>query len=232
MKKALVLVAVMAIAFMGCKKDKSINLTEESTSLYHQETYQIPATCVNPITYSSENEYHATVSSEGLVTAQFVGSTTILLQSEGDSKSFTVNVMPKSNLYTEPNITFGETKDAVIARLGTPAVSQDDAIGYAYASPVDLLMVMFDDYNRVSGYALVLPDNYSSELKTFVEERYDYVMYSEGIYIYRNALTNSATTMIIGVGELDEDYCMVLYVPNDGGKSMDSYKALLKALEI
>ncbi|MBQ5958416.1 MAG: Ig-like domain-containing protein [Bacteroidales bacterium] len=67
---------------MSCNKEKLITLTESSATLHHGETYQINAECENPILFSSENEYHAKVSSSGLVTANYIGNTTITLQSE------------------------------------------------------------------------------------------------------------------------------------------------------
>ena len=232
-KLSIVIMAVLAISITGCKKEKLITLSETSTMLHHGETYQISAQCENPINDLSANEYHAKVSSSGVITAQYVGSTTISLQSEEDAKTFIVTVAPKSNLYVEPTISFGETKSSVISKLGTPDATTDGGIAYRdYSTAVEMLLVLLDDYDKVKAYGVVVKSSYTSELSDFLDERYDYVGYSNEIFVYRNALTNTETTMIVGLKLYNVNYWMVVYAPSDN-KSVfekDSIDALLKIL--
>ena len=227
--------AVLAISFTGCKKEKLITLTTTSTTLHHGETYQISAQCENPITYSSANEYHAKVSSSGVVTAQYVGSTTVTLQSEDDTKSFSVTIAPKSNLYPEPNIRFGETKSSIISRFGTPDSSTDTGVGYIdYSTSAPGLLVMFDENDCVEDYAVIVKTEYSSELGTFLSERYFFIGYSDGLTAYMNALTTSSATMMVGSKLYNINYWVTLYMPYDGSKKEIDYTgmdALLKMLD-
>lgn len=204
-KLSVVMMAILAIAFMGCNKGKLITLSETSATLHHGETYQIDAKCENPITYTSADEYYASVSETGLITANFIGSTTIALQSEEDSKTFSVTVDPRSDLYTEPNILFGETKEAVIGKLGTPAVDQGDAIAYSnYAPNAPILVVMFED-NCVEYYGVYVNPDYGDELNNvFLAERYYFIGTEDGINIFADGTTAETVTMIVGT-ELDED---------------------------
>ena len=233
-KLSFMLMAVLAISFMGCKKEKLITITTTSTTLHYGETYQISAECENPITYSSANEYHAKVSSSGLVTANYVGSTTITLQSEEDTKIFSVTVSPKSNLYTEPNISFGESKNSVISKLGTPDATTEGGIAYNdYSSAAQMLLILFDDYDKVEGYGVMVKSGYTTELGDFLKERYDFVGYSDEIFVYRNALTNDKTTMIIGMQLYSISYWMVVYAPYESKCNLNknSFDALIKAIE-
>ncbi len=86
MKKLLLLLLIAPFIFISCGSDDddaSISLKETEKALKYGETYQINATSGNKITYVSENEYHATVSESGLVTAARINT------SVKQSKSFT-----------------------------------------------------------------------------------------------------------------------------------------------
>ena len=80
MKTKQLLFVLLTTLFMlatSCSKNedmasqkKLITLSTTSATLHNGETYKIQAQCDNTITYSSGNEYHAKVSSSGVVTAQ------------------------------------------------------------------------------------------------------------------------------------------------------------------
>ena len=229
----IVLIAAIAISFMGCNKEKLITLSTTSTTLHHGETYQIPAECENPITYSSANQYHAKVSSSGLVTAQYVGKTTIRLESEDDSKTFTVTVSPKSQLYPEPNIRFGETKSSVISKYGTPTTT-NSGIGYNnYSTNAPILLVTLDGNDCVTGYALAVKSAYTSELADFLGERYATIGYDDDVSYYRNGLSASTSTMAVALTLYNVNYWLVAYLPYDskGDINKIDMDALLKMLE-
>lgn len=230
-KLSVVLMAVLAIAFMGCNKEKLITLQETSATLHHGETYELNAKCENPITYSSADEYHAQVSADGLVTANYIGNTTITLQSEEDTKTFSVTVDPVSNLYTEPNITFGESKASVIAKLGDPDLEEEGIIGYTYyAAHAPLLAVLFDEYGNVEYYGVYVDAAYGDELNNiFLEERYKYFTYDEGTYVYINSLNINTATMIVGSDQDDDGSWITIYMAYESKSSRQSAIDTLKA---
>ena len=252
--------ALLAFTFVGCSEwldlpdpdpepdpdpdpieETLITLDTTAVTLNSGETYQINAECEYPITYTSEDEYVATVSEDGLVTANFVGSTVITLQAETDSQTFEVTVAPVSELYPEPEIEFGESKESVIERFGEPAAETEEAIGYNdYSDNTMMLMVVFDENDLVEYYAVVLDTEYSEELDTFLSERYLYAGEAEGIKVYINALDESDATMYVG-SQIDEGFLMAIYMANtgdDGGDENDEddkvaaghFKTLLKSL--
>lgn len=255
-KLSLVLVALLAFSFVGCQEwlniddpdnpepepepdpveEALIMLEETSATLHYGETYQINAECENPITYSSEDEYYASVSEDGLVTANFVGATTINLESEFDAQTFEVTIAPVSELYPEPEIEIGESKESIIERFGEPIAEADGAIGYQdYSDNTTMLMVLFDENDLVEDYALILEVEFEEELETFLSERYLFVQETEGMKIYVNALNPVEASLIIGsqiYADEEETFLMVVY----GGNTIEpeeksiNMKAILKAL--
>ena len=253
-KLSLALVALLAFSFVGCQGwlniddpdpdpepepdpdpevEAVITLEETSATLHSGETYQIQAECEFPITYTSENEYYASVSEEGEVTANFVGSTNIVLESESDTKTFEVTVEPVSNLYPEPEVEIGATKEAIIEQFGTPDIDEDETLGYYnYSENGTMLMVMFDEEGLVYAYAVIFDVSFEEELDTFLGERYLYVQEQEGMKIYINGLTLEETSMIIGSQVLEDQFLMAVYegYTNEPEEKTDVYKAIMKAL--
>lgn len=233
-KISILLMAVLCVAATSCTKEKLITLSATSVTLYHGETHKIPAQCENPITYTSANEYHAKVSPSGLVTAQYVGSTTIRLTSEDDTKTFTVTVSPQSNLYPEPNIHIGATRNSVISMLGTPDYTDGNSIGYtSYSGNAPILIVLFDERNCVKSYAAVVGTTHTSSLRTFLSERYVYVGMSDGTTFYRNGLTPSLATLAVAMEMYNLNYWMVAYLSyNSKVGDMEQVRSILKSIEV
>ena len=233
-KLSLVLMAVLAFTFVGCEgwldipdpepepdpepdpvEEALINLVTTEATLHYGETFQIEAECETPITYTSENEFYATVSEDGLVTAGFVGSTSILLETEGDSQTFEVTIEPTSELYAEPEIEFGETRDAIIERFGTPDEENEEAVLYGSYAENTMLMVVFEE-DVVAYYAVIVSADLEEEMNAFLGERYMYYGEDEGLKIYINALDVADCTLIVGEQFLEEIYLMAMYMPHEG----------------
>lgn len=232
MKKALYLVVLsMILTLVSCKKDttgsKTITLTTTSVTLHYEDVFQIPAQCDSPITYTSNNEYHAQVTSSGLVTAKHVGTTTITLSSEDDTKTFTVIVNPRSNLYPEPDIEFGETKENVILKLGEPDISVVDTISippyttYSYIAYTNYstntrsLYINFDENNCVSEYNISVHSPISTQIMDYLLERYSYESGDDlGYYFFRYKNYDELPDMLIVLYYPDnDDYWSVHYNP-------------------
>lgn len=235
-KLSLVLVAILAIVLMGCSKDKKvklITLSTSSTTMHHGDTYQITAQCDDAISYTSNNEYHASVTNQGLITANYVGNTTIKLSSNEDTKTFNVTVAAESNLYPEPNISFGESKSSVISKLGTPDTSTETGIGYtSYSLNAPKLAILFDENNCVKSYGILVYSSFTSQLSTFLTERYVYVGYANDIFMYMNGLTISSATIIVGLELYNTNYWMAVYVPNSSKSEINhtELKSLINTL--
>lgn len=223
MKKLLTLTLLFTIistCFFSCTKeeDEVIVLPTTEKTLYFGEEYQIIATSNLPITYISEDKYHAHVSESGLVTAAFVGETNIILSNGKDTKNIKIIVKAKSNLYPVPNLEFGITRSALIAKLGNPASTTANAIGYTYISnAADLIMYTFDDNNKMNAIAVLVSTLYGKDLVTYLTERY-YLIDADN-FIFINALEYSKTTMIVWFDLYSINYWRVIYAPFDPSKN-------------
>ena len=133
---------MIAVVLTSCSSDddKGIILkTKSPIVLNSKQTATIEATSTKSISYKSKNEFHATVTNSGLVTAMFVGETEILLSSGSDTKLIKVEVAPKVNLYETPSIEWGASKSQIIAKYGEPNTENATGIGYNNYSPSSLI---------------------------------------------------------------------------------------------
>lgn len=218
MKKlfALLLCVTFAFASCGSDDDDTITLKDREVTLKSGDTYQITAESSNSISYTCDNEYYATVSSSGLVTAKRVGETEIKLSDGSSNVNLRVIVNPKSNLYPEPNVEFGISKTDLIRKIGAPTSETTGAIGYSDYSPnAPIAMYMFDTNDRLTSSMVLVKTAYSSELGSFLSERYVYgtKINEEYTYILINALKLDDATMMVGAGLYNTQYWMTSYMP-------------------
>lgn len=225
-KVLLTLLAIGAIALMSCdtgddgaREANAIKLASADRTLYYDGEFQIDATSLTPITYTSEDEYHASVSASGLVTAGRIGETNIVLTNGKDTKKVKITVKPESNLYSEPDLTFGMSRSAVIAKLGTPYPADGDDrammyINWSVGTPA--LMCIFDEFDRLEYYIFMVETAYSSELVDFLVERYALAAMDEDgdvFAIFLNALDVNKADMAVGLRFYDSSYIMAMYTP-------------------
>lgn len=205
MKKNIALLFLSIFVLASCAK-KDIVVNETEVTLHHGETYQITAESHNPITYVSEDRYHAEVNSGGVVTAVCVGETNIKLSNGNDEKKVHVIVTPTNFCITEPDIAFGDSKSSVLEKLGEPDYEEDGEDGetamiYLYTDYAMIMMVMLDENDMVVATGLGGMANIASDMSTFLSERYYYLglvdFDGDKGDTYINALTESEATVEI-----------------------------------
>lgn len=215
MKKFLLL-SVITFLFVCCSKnDETIVLKQSEVSLYPGDEFQIEATSNLGLTYRSENEYHASVSETGLVTALFVGETNIVVSDGNDSKNFRVTVQPKSTLYPEPCMNWGASRSEVIAYSGTPDTNSADGLTYKEYGNADALIYMFDESDKLKSVGVLVKSNLSSEMSTYLAERYLPIDISSETYtiLFVNGISSETITTVIGSRLLNLSYWMIVYLP-------------------
>lgn len=225
MKKIVVVLMVCVLGMMSCKRDY-LNVKNGSyVRLYHDETHQIDAEAESIITYSSNDNYHAEVNAQGLVTANYVGKANVTLTNEnGDVANVEIDVIPVSNMFPEPNISLGESENSILSKYGVPDFVDEDYYFYAdYSAKAPYLLVMFEN-EKVVAYSVLVDTDSSDieELVTYVDERYKYIESDEDYLYYINALSISEATMAVGVGFtiFDNDvYAMLAYISTNAYKS-------------
>lgn len=219
MKKVFLFFMVLsAVMLYSCKEDVITVKNGELVQLNHGGTHQIEAESISLIRYESSDEYCAQVSQYGLVQANYVGSANILLNNEIEEKIVKVEVKAVSSLYEEPDIAFGDTKLSVIDKLGTPSEDNGNTFIYKdYSSSVSYLLVLFEN-DRVLSYAVMLDHSYSSELATFIGERYRSLGVIDKYFCYINSLQVADATMMVGLGTYSynqEVYDVAVYMSGE-----------------
>ena len=212
-------VLLCIVVFSSCSKDDEggteikIN-TRMPITLNHKETLTIDATSVQTITYSSDNEFHAKVSRSGVVTANYVGETMIILDNGSDSKSIHLRVEPLYKLYETPSIEWGKTKREIIAKYGNPDSETDTAIGYMdYSTNAPIAMFLFDDNQRLKSSSVIVKIAYTSTLSNFLLERYMPIDVNAEEYTatFVNGLEIENVTTGINLSLYNLSYMMVIY---------------------
>ena len=169
---------ICLMTFIRCQKDVELPLSLNSTStvLKSSQTFNLsilPDTigCV----YESENNFIASVSRSGLITAYRVGETNIIVKNikKGFNAKCKVTVMPQYFMFKEPYLMFGATKSA-IKSFETRLISLDNATSLVYNGENPYIyLVAYSFENSVYKMNLCfIPNTYASLLGSFVAERY------------------------------------------------------------
>lgn len=236
-RSMLFFVVVCALSFVQCTKDnessKSIELTTLVATLNFGDNFQIAANSKHPLTYTSDNEYHAAVSSSGLVTARFVGETSISIKSEFDFKKVKVTVKPEYVLYPDPLLEFGKSRSSIIAKLGTPGSETADAIAYTKVSnAADIVMYTFDKNNNLEGVGVMVKTSYSSDLGGYLVERFFPVSIEDRYFV--NAIEASKITLAVIASLYNTSYWLVMYAkytPSSTKSAVENRDAISKLIE-
>ena len=217
--KSFTLAILLLVAILSsCSKDEDQTIqvsTKSPMVLNYKQTANIDAVSTQPISYNSENEFHAKVSNTGVITAQHVGETRINLANGSDSKSIQVVVEPKFNLYKTPSVEWGTTKSQIKSQYGKPDSETTDAFGYSnYSSSAPVVMFAFDSNDRLTSSAVMVKTAYASTLGDFLVERYMPIDVNTSEYtaMFVNGVSKEKITTAINLSVYNLSYLMVMYV--------------------
>lgn len=207
MKKLFGMMAIMVMAtwfFTSCSSDDDDNivLSESSVTMKCEDTKTLKASGdVN--TWKSENEFVATVSEGGVITAEHVGETNIMASGNGGSAMCKVTVEGKYNYYIEPLCKKGITKSDVKKYESRELKSEtDDGLYYTGEnSMVGAVAYSFDDSGKLKMALVMLPHHNSTtlakQLTSFLLERYKYAADLDGVYSFVDANRLADATKIV-----------------------------------
>jgi hypothetical protein len=226
-KNAFLLLSMMLFA---CSKNENINtdITVATTSktLYKGDSFQIKAISDLDISFESENEFYASVTENGLVTAGYVGNTNILISNDNNNILHSIKVAPRDSLYPDPIVNFELTKIDIIQQLGIPNEENENSIKYNnYSKASDFIRYNFNEEDKLAYIrVLVNKKNYEDLVLRFLNERYALqgtVAY-EGLGsgpLYYNNFEKSTATLSVFVYNFDTENYAVLYFPNSETES-------------
>ena len=223
------LLLLFAVTSCDNEDEDAITLGTSEKTLNYEDEYQIEAASNSDITYTVENEYHASVSESGLVTAKHVGETNIIVSNSSDQKTFKLTIQPEYDLYTEPDVEFQTSKSSIISKYGTADTETESALVYSdYSSTAPRIMFIFDDEDKLLNYAVLVKAEYASTLENFLTERYVLADYNDDYRYFINGLTTKSSSMLVYMHLYSTSYWIVTYLPySSSNKSAEMKKAQL-----
>lgn len=231
MKRNLLLaLPLLACVCFACKEEPDlITLKEEVKTLYVEDKYQIEVSSATPVEYVSENDYYAQVSESGVVTAGHVGETFVTLSNGVETRKLKVTVEPQSNLYPEPYLDFGISKNDFIDKYGAPDTNAGDVITYRdYSTAASFVMYVFDNDSTLKSVAVSVKGTYSPELGKFLAERY-FCIDLDNLY-FINGLTLDDADMVVSASLTNLTSWTILYVPNASSHKSSTLQKDLSSL--
>lgn len=155
----------------GIEDADKVSLSQTSYTMYSDAITTIDGTGLIDAEWDSDNEFVATANGSTL-SSNKIGNTNLYY----NGQKIHVTVRPRYSLYTEPDMSWGKSKNAIISKYGTPMNDNGNTIIYeTHNSSVPYVLYMFDNRGLFSCAAVVqLSAAYS--LVDFLSERY--VFYS------------------------------------------------------
>lgn len=226
MKRLLIMLAAMLplFAFVGCsdddetKGDDKLSLNKSEVKLYVGDTESLEAN--KNVDWSTDNEFVASVNSDGLVEGIHVGKAIIEAKSETESAKCEIEVEPQYNTYVEPVLDFGSSADEIKSKENRNLLSEDEnGIVFDGSNDAELMVVYTMDNNRMTSAGVAIDFSYTAELVDFLAERYQLIGEEDGLYIY---IDGEPSNFNMGVGlSVQSGYLLVSYTPNQNTKSSD-----------
>ena len=234
MKRTLSLFLISIICFACGEADQQgLSVKTKEISLYPKGRVQIDAISGYNMIFRSVNDYQATVSVNGLVTAQKVGETVIELMSDDRVVKIPVEVKGRFNLYTDPILDWGITSSELIAKLGEPDYSPSKTIieYHDYSDQAPKLIYLFGSNEKLVNVLIDVLGAYSEDLYSHLEERFVFDSKDEYLSVYCNSHKEEDVTLLIGVFDMGKNGCLVSYIEyNNAMKSNRPVRSYIEQL--
>jgi hypothetical protein len=214
-------IVVSLIIATGCadvteEVDNSITLDSNEVSLASGGQYTIDATSTKAILYSTDNEFNATVSNSGVITAGKVGKTKIHLTNGFDEKSISVTTYSTNLLYPDPILSFGSSKSTITSKLGAPAyeASSGNTVGIRYDNATNTTdgTAYFFENDRLTLVQTRVKSEFTSLLSSYLNDRFAAAGQVDGTFFYFNAFDSSKITVGVGLALYSTSYWNVTYM--------------------
>ena len=181
-------------------------------SLYTEGTKQITTNAVDA-TFSIKDDYFATVSSTGLVTANKVGKTEVVINSSYGPGSVNVDVIPQYILYPDLDNLIGKGVSDMESVMGTSYKESTTSKGetmYTYENPTSYCKGIGFTFSGSSckSIAVYVPTNHTTKITKALIERYTVAGVQNDVYLFLNHGEN----VLIGLTVYNYAYIGVAYV--------------------
>ena len=216
MKKILFLLAMLPmLVFTACSDDdeNSLSLDKSEISLYYED--EIKLTASDNVTWSSEDEFVAKVSSNGVVEGGHIGKTFIVASNGSETVKCVVEVKPKYNTFVEPALDFGASKADIKAKEKRELISET-ATGLGYKDSKDGVAIIYTFKNgKMNACGFGLQYKYADDIMDFLLERYAPATMNDdkNTFIFVNGMSGKWDMMVALT--VQSGMIQVMYAPKD-----------------
>lgn len=189
--KRIVLLSFCVMALLGCEKESpKLSVTPTDITLYSEGTKQI-TTNATDATFTITDDFYASVEANGMVTANKVGQTNILVNSSYGSTTIPVTVMPQYVLYPDVDELIGKNLSEVITVMGSnyeTSTSDDGDKNYMYMNPTSYCEMIGFTFsgNTCKSIAIFVPTKYTTQITKALIERYTVAGMQNDYYFFLN----------------------------------------------
>lgn len=229
----LAMVLPMGLAFTSCGEDDNEGLTLDKTSV--EVDYQKDVTLKaseGKCTWTSSNDFVASVDKDGKVVANHVGEAIITATKDGEAATCKVVVKATDNAYVMPVTAWGESMANVENAMGDAYVKNtaaSDAESLFFGTKTDLgfpwYIYIFENGKLTSSSLTVELDDELKAVDTmadYLEQRFKLIEFNETTMVstYANAETVATATNIVRVQPSDDlETYMAVFTANTDTKA-------------
>jgi hypothetical protein len=207
------LFAVLTFSLLSCEKEL-LEVENEKITLSNEGIAFIKASSGSSINYTSENRFIATVNEKGMVSANHIGETNIIVESDGISVNVPVEVQATYNYSTEPELNWTWDSTAIIRKFGEPTYRGVNEFTYYTSDNIlntDQIKYQFDHTGQICEIDWGVRATGIDFMK-FITERYQYAEKHFDNSVYINAMTKSEASLQVEVA-YGLSFCWVYYTP-------------------
>lgn len=205
MKKVIAVLLSTIVLLCGCEKMNQLIVTPEEIVLFTEDTEQISTNTESAI-YSSKDDFYASVDQSGLVTANKVGTTSVILTGGDKSITIPIKVMSKYSLYPNLDEIIGKTESDVRAKVSSSYTIDDGMWLYKDITQYASVGITYEN-GKVKNAVAFVPTSYTLMLTDALIERYSVAGMQNDYFYFLNHNRDVVITLIV----YTYDYLAVVY---------------------
>lgn len=222
MKRFFIIPVICLFIISSCTKEntKTLEVTPNSIAVYSDGTKQL-TTNVDDASFSSNDDYYATVTSSGLVTGERVGETEIIVKSSAGTVKVPITILNKYSLYPDVDGLIGKSTTSMTRLFGSNfklSTSSSGDLMYGYTNPTNYVdgIVFSVNGSKINSIGVIVSTSYTSMLTKHLLERYMVAGMQNDMYFFLNHDEN----VIIGFEVYSYQYLMVIYMERTSSKAV------------
>lgn len=216
MKKITIIIAAI-LALMGCSKESALQLNTEDVVMYSLDEHFITSNGTN-VSFSSENPYIASVNeTTGKVKGMHIGETYINVVADEGSAKVKITIKAKYHTITDPYLDWNANQHEIENKCGFADEINDGNLYYFYGNEnygdkhIGTVYSLKND--RLQNVMVIINNEYFDETALHLAERFQYIGYEDGVYVYMDAMKEEDVKTIISLFKTSGRW-IVMYTPH------------------